>query len=72
MNCYFCEQIPGPGGTNIRDISADGICHECGVAVCRKHGHKEANPGSTLRCPDCVESHVATTTSNHGSVSQLA
>ena len=38
MNCYFCEQETGPGGTTYGKAVADGICKECGVAVCREHG----------------------------------
>jgi hypothetical protein len=55
MNCYYCEQVPGPGGMLIRNITADGTCQECGVAVCRQHGRRAPSPGSPLLCEDCAE-----------------
>jgi len=55
MDCYFCEQMPGPGGMRISRIVADGVCHECGVAVCPQHGHRPAGPRAVLLCPDGAE-----------------
>ena len=55
MNCYFCEQAPSPGGMRIRSITADGVCNECGAAVCRQHGRRVTGPGSPLLCLDCAE-----------------
>ena len=61
MNCYFCEQNPAPGGMRIRSITADGVCHQCGVAVCREHGRRIAGRDPVLLCSDCVERGVEVT-----------
>ena len=53
MNCYICEKTPGPGGTHYHVKTAVGICHNCGVAVCMEHSHREIESGSPLLCPTC-------------------
>lgn len=55
MNCYLCEEAPSPGGTRIRDITADGICHGCGIGVCRRHGHRSSQTRFALYCAECRE-----------------
>jgi hypothetical protein len=55
MNCYICEQKPGPGGTRFHVKAAVGICHNCGVGVCAEHSYRAAEPGSPLLCPSCAE-----------------
>lgn len=53
MNCYLCEEAPSPGGTRIRNMTADGICKGCGIGVCRRHGHRSSHTGHALYCPEC-------------------
>lgn len=55
MNCYICEKTPGPGGTHYHVKAAVGICHNCGIAVCLEHSHKDAELGSPLRCSLCAQ-----------------
>ena len=55
MNCYFCEQTPAPGGMRIKNITADGVCHDCGAAVCRDHGRRTAGQQPILLCQDCAQ-----------------
>ena len=54
MNCHLCEEAPGPGGIRLHNITADGICHGCGIGVCRRHGHRAAATGFALLCPECL------------------
>jgi hypothetical protein len=54
MNCYFCEQTSAPGGMRLRSISAAGICHDCGVGVCRRHSSKLTKPVAALLCRECA------------------
>lgn len=53
MNCHFCEDAPGPGGTRLRNMSAAGICKGCGVALCRRHGHRSLHADFALLCREC-------------------
>lgn len=53
MNCYICENTPGSGGTHYHVKAVVGICHNCGVAVCLEHSHRDSEPGSPLLCPSC-------------------
>jgi hypothetical protein len=55
MNCYICDQKPGPGGTRYHVKVAVGICHNCGVAVCGEHSYRAPEIGSLLLCPSCAE-----------------
>lgn len=55
MNCYLCEDVPGPGGTRLRSMSAAGICKCCGVGLCRRHGYRSPHADFALLCPKCRE-----------------
>ena len=55
MNCYLCEDAPGPGGTRLRNLTAAGICKGCGIGLCRRHGRRSAHADFALLCPDCRE-----------------
>jgi len=55
MNCYFCEAEPAPGGMHFGVLGADGVCHQCGVAVCRQHGRKDRGTKRVLLCQDCAQ-----------------
>jgi len=57
MNCYYCDEKPGPGGTRIHNVMAIGICHDCGVAVCRHHRRKFEGNGR-LCCWECAQMHA--------------
>lgn len=57
MICYFCEQAH-PGGMNLAERPAIGVCAERGVGVCPKHGRKEKEPGAPLLCPACAELRI--------------
>jgi hypothetical protein len=52
MNCYWCEKQSGPGGTRLRSITANGVCVECGAAVCHAHGVRSASDPK-IRCIPC-------------------
>lgn len=55
MNCYFCEAESAPGGMHLRVLTADGVCHHCGVAVCRHHGRRGEGRERVLLCQECAE-----------------
>jgi hypothetical protein len=59
MNCYFCEAEPGPGGMRFGILAADGVCHQCGVGVCRQHGRRGSGTKGVLLCQDCVQVNAA-------------
>jgi hypothetical protein len=59
MNCYFCESEPAPGGMHFGILAADGVCHQCGVAVCRQHGRRDRGTKDVLLCQGCVEAMAA-------------
>lgn len=54
MLCYTCETGPHPGGMHLDIPDAVGICHDCGIGVCSRHGRRE-EPGEPLLCADCAE-----------------
>ena len=60
MNCYICESKPAPGGMHFGVAAASGVCHHCGIAVCRQHGQRDRGTKSVLLCQECVEAMVAT------------
>ena len=72
MNCYYCERKSSPGGMRISPITADGICHYCGAAVCREHGRKKADAGSPLLCFECMESSEKVVPEAHEALSRSA
>jgi hypothetical protein len=53
MLCYQCQEAPPAGGLRLGARQAVGICHDCGVAVCTEHGHKQ--PGQPFLCGECSE-----------------
>ena len=57
MNCYTCNKMPGPGGTNYHVRQAVGVCHNCGVGVCAEHSVKAELEGTPLLCLACAELH---------------
>ena len=63
MNCYFCEDTLTPGGMRIKSITADGVCHDCGAAVCREHGKRTVGRAAVLLCRDCAERRAETSLS---------
>ena len=54
MNCYICEKTPGSGGTHYHVKAAVGICHNCSIAVCLEHSHRDPEFGSPLLCSICT------------------
>jgi hypothetical protein len=54
MICYICDREVHPGGTRYGILPAIGVCHDCGIGVCARHGNKEAVSGAPLLCPDCA------------------
>ena len=62
MNCYLCEQDSPPQALRLDIAPAVGICHECGIGVCRAHSAKAAPAGAPLLCLPCaaIRSNVTT------------
>jgi hypothetical protein len=60
MNCYICEKTPGPSGTHYHVKTAIGICHNCGIAVCKEHSQRDTELESPLLCPSCAKLLKAT------------
>ena len=55
MQCYICELNRQPSGALMRSESkAAGICHNCGVGVCKQHGNRANATGAPLLCPSCA------------------
>ena len=54
MLCYTCERGPHPGGMRLDIPDAVGICHDCGIGVCSRHGLRKG-PGEPLLCSDCAD-----------------
>jgi hypothetical protein len=52
MMCYFCHLGRGPGGTNLQESLAVGICSGCSVGICSTHGLRDLN--GKLCCIDCA------------------
>ncbi|MCA1788887.1 MAG: DUF2180 family protein [Thioalkalivibrio sp.] len=50
MICYVCDSKGGAGGTRAGIREAAGVCHACGVGVCREHAQRDATSG-VLLCP---------------------
>ena len=59
MLCYICESERRPVAGLMRIVSAAaGVCHQCGIGVCMKHGHRASTPGAPFLCDTCA--HRAT------------
>jgi len=48
MYCYYQDQHARPDGACFVAPVAVGVCHQCGVAVCAEHAHKNDCPGTPL------------------------
>jgi hypothetical protein len=55
MNCYICNNTPRPDGTLFHIQAAIGVCHHCGVGICKEHSHKDIRVGSPLLCQECAK-----------------
>ena len=55
MYCYYQNLHPRPGGVYFNAPIAVGVCHHCGVAVCKEHAHKDDYPGAPLLCHECAK-----------------
>jgi hypothetical protein len=55
MYCYYQDQHKPRGGTYYVAPVAVGVCHQCGVAVCAEHAHKDDYPGAPLLCHECTQ-----------------
>ena len=70
MYCYYLDQHPRPGGARYVASVAVGICHQCGVAVCAEHAHKDSYPGAPLLCHECARLQVTTAVRQNNGVGQ--
>ncbi len=57
MNCYTCNQHGRNAIMRYGMDDAIGVCHNCGIAVCAKHSHKDEKPGAPLLCIPCATLH---------------
>lgn len=64
MDCYFCSQLPGPGGMAVRNIRACAVCRRCGLAICQRHWVR-SGPGEPVSCPDCAPAPGAAAALDH-------
>jgi hypothetical protein len=55
MYCYYQDQHARPGGVRFVAPVAVGVCHQCGVAVCADHAHKDPYPGAPMLCYECAK-----------------
>jgi hypothetical protein len=55
MKCYLCSKSPPVGGTRYFVADAIGICDECGIGVCLKHGVRDETTKDRLLCKTCAE-----------------
>ena len=55
MYCYYQDQHARPGGARYVVPVAIGVCHQCSVAICAEHAHKDDYPGSPLLCHECAQ-----------------